>query len=716
MASSVLADRSLRSFEGLLDAIASGSPPNQRQAEFLERLAEKLTEAKGRLAATIVNKPLEARLTALGGDFYPSVSVAANKALGDIPARLGEPWSTQLADLDEWSAYQIRFMMYALVDEQLSAVDEAVEPAALPGAIEAIEKEIAGAATDVDNLWVAHGEAVSPATGAYFAEADKLTSFALRCAKRGRVYTLLAESLGGSPRMATVQGQVEEAAGDEDDPLPELPMTAFAGADALTVPRRYAPEAAKGVLEGWRTAGSYVRDAEDVIERDKLLKRMGRWEDACQDYVADYYAYWTEGVGENLKPDPESWSSYQAELKKVVMRHLRVCRDLKELTKRVREALDAVGPYGDDEYRALCVNASKQLAAAGGRAGDSAWRSDTRSVLRAWRKLTDDVVVARQRLQRLEVDDFVNDYMSFVNEEDDPVVKRYMMGIVLGGLAVLAEESQSAAYDAWRQFRRDAVAFPLVRPQESGEQLTSKELAEVAVILDRIGGSAPRAEQGRLLTIGEGGETGFGAIDEQLVDVRGLRLSDQGQELIDVVRMIANAAGGEDRKGGTISVAGREDQDGDGDFFYYYAGGIRVLRESRSRGSRVGNIGDDPKRLCEAEYAAGAEGLRMEVYRQPGDDEPAHTITLQGPWAPIRLLHPGEVVEGEGDNEVRHTWETIKRDRDKKTWLVKATFAVGGGAAERSIVLQVRFEDELPRVTDWPTESNFEAVNASIRR
>ena len=86
---------------------------------------------------------------------------------------------------------------------------------------------------------------------------------------------------------------------------------------------------------------------------------------------------------------------------------------------------------------------------------------------------------------------------------------------------------------------------------------------------------------------------------------------------------------------------------------------------------------------------------------------------------------PDELV-GQPHNIIRHPdmpkeafagmWETIKRDRDKKTWLVKATFAVGGGAAERSIVLQVRFEDELPRVTDWPTESNFEAVNASIRR
>ncbi|NLF31766.1 MAG: hypothetical protein GX591_12865, partial [Planctomycetes bacterium] len=711
--SALLAERSLESFNDLLDAVGNRrSGLEAAQEVWLERVKADLLEAKEALAKEITDTDLGDSLAARGGAFFTAVPVS--ESLAATAGGLEAPWAADLAKREAWDLYEVRRTLYALADGRLSAEAPEVSLSALPGAVASIGDATAEASGRLATLWSAHQDARALAKDQDdpLAGAEPLTAFALRCAQREQVHALLAGTLGRGVDRDDVEAMVEDAAaGGEEDVFKgiDLPMCAFEGG-RLAVAPAYAPQAAKAVLEGWQSLDGLVRTSDVILsqERDVLASRLEACREACRDYIDDYHGYWTEDIGDCLKPSAGTWTDYRTRLADAVPAFRQNCRNLNRLCGKVSDALNAVAPYADEQTRERFAASGAQLAAAQGNTEDRLWRDDMYEVLGNWAGLDSDAALARQRLLELTADDFVHDYLAAAREDEDPVVQCYLRNLAVEALRVLADESARDARRAWEEFCQEYYgAFPIARLAGDARQVSPEELGEAMSLLDRVSGSRAR-RPGSTATLAQGAQTGIRDVDDLLPRLRGLPLPPEAAALVERIRTIAGALVGPHPRQSVISVAAEGNQrDDTREFFFGYAAiGISAADQT---GQPVGAIAPQAARLHSVAYGTGAGACTIQIYRHPGDKDPRHTISLDGPWAPIRLLHGGEVADG----SVRHAWAPIGRDRDGKTWLVKLTVAKGDQKEERSIVLEVRLEDELP---DWPTDAEMNDAAAAVRR
>ena len=724
---SVFAERKKSTFNVLLEALpADGAAEGTEQEKWLGEVRREIEKAQQALEEGIRQEGLAAELKTL--DRVLLVSVPLNEEVQQSAAKaLGDGALAEATEKGRrWTLYETRFAIYGLADAQIKQIDEPLAPAALYAAIGGAEKDIRQAHSAAKSLWVGHEKAYEPPEGSVLATMEGFTDFAFnRLATRGQIYDILHGVLTAQEADADViEAQVALAAKAAEMPvLNSLPMTRLIGEESSPLLPAYHPATAARVLQGWRAVGHYIHPREEdpkvfVLERETLSGLFDRWKGACDEYVADYYKFWTVSVPAYLDVETvKDWAEYRRELQKVSARlSLNVRRGLAKWCEEVRAALEAMRPFASAGHRSKFTASIGALTEAREKLEERFWRDDSEEVLDKWINLPENVTGARQAVLALAPSRFVGRYIPFIAEEDDPVVRRYMLGLAMRGLSVLADESQVIGRESWEQLKAQYAVFPLVAPRatDPGTEnvLTARQLARAQDLLKQIGYRRKRQDETELAakTIGQGGVTSYSAVNAKLLLLRELQLAGREKELIEMLRKVAFALSSVEQREARVAILPGEDQPSKG-FFRYWAGGIQ-LAQGGAQGKTLVSFADAAMELGKVRYGPEAAPLQVRIFQYPGEastDKPRRALTIEGPWAPIRLLHAAQRA-GTIESGATHAWKAAERRRGGIEWYVDLTVDRGADRSERTLRLAVTFPAELPRIEDWPKRSDF--INA----
>jgi len=752
-----LAERKKKTFDVLLEALpAAADQSTGSQGQWLGEVRAALEEAQQTIESRIRRPELEATLAKLDEEFFTTMPVnedlrdtvvslltsdaAQSASMGASTTVGGEAdgSSPQVAALlrragladslrekKAWTVLEARYAIYALADDQISKVDTSVKADSLPATIAQVDEGIARTRSAAENIWHEHRKVLAPAEQSPIASMGDFVDFALdRVAKRGRIYHILYALLTADrPTGESILKQVATTAKSMDIPkIPALPMTNTDTDGSGAVIVQYHPAAAKLVLQGWLAVGPYLSANEKdktlfVLQADKLADLYEQWNLACKQYAADYLKFWVQTVPGYLDVEADKdWPGFRTRLQTASMQIRPVRASLRNVCEIIINALTHLRPLAPKTVGEEFAKAIENLTEARQKLDGIYWGNDAQEVLDTWLNLPDDVTYVREAILALSPNKFMSRYIPFIAEGDDPVVKKYMLDIVTKGLSVLAEQSQRDGRKGWGQLKSNYAAFPLLRPDPAGggAELTAKQIGQAQRLLAQIGyRSEKTASVGQTArTIGEGGTTGYSAVDAKLLLLRELQLTGAEKTLLGKLGKVAFCLPSMETAQAELFAPPLAQQPSKS-FFHYWAGGVQ-LKQGSVTGRRIGVFSEGIEQLGKIKYGLGAPPAAVQVFRFPGAnpaEAPNREVVLEGPWAALRLLHPGR-AKGKQDVGATHEWKIEDRSDDGLTWRVQLTIDAGRPDSERTILLGLRFQAELPRIEDWPTESDFTAATA----
>lgn len=310
--------------------------------------------------------------------------------------------------------------------------------------------------------------------------------------------------------------------------------------------KSFSPKAAEAFLTGWRAIGENINgkpgvpSKAKVIAPDALRELYAGTENAAKAYAQAYLDYWTKGVADGVRVSIGSWADYFDPGKEVGA--FLVMAELIKINNGQRAALDTLQPLvPTDKLKQDYATAARPLEPPQD-AIRGAYQDKADKIMGRWRSLRADVEIARETVLSKKPEDFKNDFVAIPYQEADPIWLRYWGDMSMMLLKTLANECEASSQRALKELQDKYTRFPLARPARNVPVLTPQQVAEARNLLNRFSASTLAVARTADATIGEGGQTNVGPIDDQLRRIRGGSELNQAQRTqIAVMKDIAKA-------------------------------------------------------------------------------------------------------------------------------------------------------------------------------
>jgi hypothetical protein len=330
---------------------------------------------------------------------------------------------------------------------------------------------------------------------------------------------------------------------------------------------------------------------------------------------------------------------------------------------------------------------------------DDIYRQKIRDVLRSWSKLDTDPLRARDSLLALSTTDFIQDYTPFTFQRASEFVDYYWFYLSYEALRLLADDIDRSARDAFEEMKQ-FKKFPLVRPQDTPEELSRDEFENAVSHLAKV---KPRVNRSDKDTLGAGEEIGNAQIDEQLLRLQGIQLDDGREKTW--LRGVEQVLGSFSADAESIPCAlkilnikkqqtlfGQHNKNFNEQTLASFWKIIILKQGDAVMGTkRVDQTAD----TVLGEVQCPGRPLELQFKTHPSDTEPDRVIKIPGLWAPLRLLHKFNA-------ESAHTG---KRDDPFNAWNIELSLQDDQGQ-DYYLYLQIDFFDRsMPSLDQWPTLS-----------
>lgn len=657
------------------DLSLSTEPTRDPRLEAFVQWLEKRTEARFADSATpFADKALTTSLQALGTGYLARVPLVAPAGAGDSIQRLAQALGERPA------LFRLRAALYA-------------EPARFhtppggPGAPAAAAGDSADALPVV--AWL--GAAAPQAYRAKEAAQAARTMIELAVAYRNTVAA--QQALATLPQSvddvsATVSQQTQRALAK-----PTIPFTALQGG---TFDPRFTPAQAKAVLTEWQARREALRGLTPLLQRQAILDSLARADGYHDQYVVPFADYWLRDVPQGWVATPFSdWRGAQRAAS--TAKAWAVCSGFEDACSKILEVREAglIERTQDDQTKQRWQALLQEVEEVRRNVVSRTFVDQCDAVLRRWAQLPEDPEPARRILLALKVADFEREYFVFAPGSSGTFLQRYWTALASSLLTTLARDSRQAIEPliaAMARYQRWPLNHPTVGPP-----LTLDEINASRALLQKLAAQPGDYPEG---SMGMGSSVADPVLDRLIKELRLMPLP-EGEDLwLERATAVARLVPANLRLQRSCKAQFAAARPGDAYPFGRFWTWV-VVRQG----------GKEITQLNTADTAAGfelswhpGEALQLAFFLYPNDTEPDRVLTVEGPWAPLKLLfeHQAQsrtVLErayGPGRPNVDGSSETA---RATAKWLVPIVFTDPEGH-RREIGLQLVFDQAIP--VDWP--------------
>ena len=476
------------------------------------------------------------------------------------------------------------------------------------------------------------------------------------------------------------------ASGAEPTALDAIAVRDVEITDRWEVEARFDPEGAGRLFESWGWLDGAVNGSPPVrmIGRGAIGRRLAAAAGSLDSYAGGYQAAWSKQVSvkETLR-----WSDFKSVLPVLSARD-------------TNNALEPIAKARSDALNRLPVSLLEESRRAGARQEIAEAKTAYESLLQgefddqggkvrdAWSDLPHDAARARLALLSLKPGTLTDDYLVHSSEAARAQSLGFWDSLTDRMMGAIARESQSSFSQAWSELGAVNAGAPFCR---GGADAGRVDYSRVVAAIDGMLGAETQEQRGGEFaqgTLGAGGSSGIGAIDQLL---RALREADGGLDAderarLTKVRAIASWLGGDP----TVRL-------------YSIDGGLYPPGESW--GSKRGvSLGDGGSQSTSFEQP-------LDETQPPGDPRPVELtgplsfrywdagtggnaigepVALEAPWGLLELLWEGKVTKA-----------TVQSDVE--VWVVPLPSSGGNG----TVWIGLEFSEKLPvEPSAWPKCGN----------
>ncbi|KPK75793.1 MAG: hypothetical protein AMJ79_09680 [Phycisphaerae bacterium SM23_30] len=622
-----------------------------------------------------------------------------------------------LAPLQQYRLYQLRMKIWELAQGQLAAPVEIAGVAELADAIDDIDKQSADARDQIGVL-ARHQQ--------LYLVKDTLTAAdsLLKVAQRRRTSWALNRALASLPKSADgIQSDVAERAADVAGP--RIALTRF---DGRPFDKTYDPQAAALIFSLYRRIQTRLNDLNTpLLDRNELGLSFNQFKQGYIEYLGRYYNYWAYTVPRQLESGAADYQSFFLELSKITTFAVR--SPLDDLGKKMDAAFGAVAqavpPELTDDIKTalnhINLNCEKNI-----NRNDAyqIYAQQCDKILTSLNGLGADPFAAAQNLIRLPARDLRERFLITSEKAPLPVefVDYYWYSLNQTALELLVQEMDLQRRESLEQLKQKCDRFPLNRPQPDDLRfMTPQDVTQARLLYNRISFAGAELPPEKIAELRVGIEE-IDRLYDSLRRPKGLSQTDSLwlENLGKVLNALPGRPGTFDRAC-SVRLPDQEtqkkllapQQQPDSPDAHLISPVWRYV--SLKQGPQETNAGtENPQDAPLGELIYGAEGLVFHFYRY-ADSDADRSLSVPGPWAPLRLLHQGTVDDLHAQKEQQPlscSWQLIPPqqaspflrpgEQSDKVWLVK--LAVTGNEPQelRWICIKLIFEHPLPRPIDWP--------------
>jgi|GEM_PF-3399342 len=652
-----------------------GATAADREA-FVRWLERRLEQRFAAGAAALDDKALTAALQTLGARFLARVSLAAPADAGERPGALAQSLG------DRPALFRLRQALYAESIQALGAPAEggagaplAPEPADVLGAV----GWLAAASPDAYR--------VKEAAGAVRAMIE------LSTAQRNTLAAQRAlQALPGS--LDEVMAQIGKRA-DRGLAKPVIPFTALQGG---MFEARFSPEPAKAVLAEWQANRDQVRRLAPVLQRQALMTALDRADECYGQYVAPFCDYWLRDVPATWEVVPfADWRSAQRAAG--AAKAWEVCSGLEELCGRIQD-LKAAGIADlarDERTSQRWQSLAGEVETALRHVSNRTFVDQCDAVLRRWGQLPEDAAKAREALLAVKTADFERDHFVFAPGSSNTFVHRYWSALVRELLAALGRDSR-AAMEPLAAGVRTYQRWPLNSP-DAGPALTLDEVGAARLLLPKLALRPGDYPEG---SIGAGAGATEPVLDRTLKELRQVPLPDDDAAWLERAAAVTRTIPANDRLQRACKAQFLPPRPGEAYPFSRFWTWV-VVRQGGKEITQLNTA--DTAATFDLAWHPG-EALQWSFFLYPNDTDPDKALTVEGPWAPLKMLLGGQTRTGANPERLYGPGKPAvegppEASRAAAKWIVPILLTDPEGH-RREMGLQLTFDQAIP--VEWPAK------------
>lgn len=683
--------------------------------EELAKFRKQAAEAYGVVLAELdAVKPVEGEKEPPGGakaqelrDLRQTLQAGLNKLTTDDPK--GAELKAQLARLDAMlidrstsgiPGFRARVEAYAAVDAELwkDDVGQGVELGQYRPRLEAVSRNLADAESvcKARLVRVPQGAPGAAEINGRVEDAEQLCRYVLTLAGKQRRTALVDRFLGAVPgsgeALAERAGQVARER-QLSQLRPSIPLTV--GAMKAEFDPRFHPTVAAAILSDAKLVGQALGPDEataGVFRAAELRPRFTPVRQAADEYQDRYLRYWTEEQLRDLQVVETTWSDMSGQLAQITQGFV-FNRGLRDVAAAMQEAAtqtaEAIPAEKSLTLRQMADAAAKTLG------NEAIFAQTCDRVLNSWRTLGayQRVIDARKVvLDAVRKGEFQRDYAIFEGPPSmggsGDLVLRFWEDLSYKSLLALAVASEQDARSSLDELRRTAK-FPLRRLKDDRAQMSVAEVLAAQGSVEKVragesGGDAAPAGGGPRLT----GSEKFNRALERLMGLA--LLNDADRQWIARVDRVLGALPRTDKEVLQCRVhilTGRAPEKGTRALEELFPN-MDIVQGQAPCSPRLRSRPGPEQKPVPVVYAG--EALRLCFYSAAAPDKPDPTLTFDGPWGALQLLHQYDakpVTPG-----------------DTKSWAAEVVvpYTTGGQVINLSLWLKLEFDRPLPAMEEWP--------------
>ena len=476
----------------------------------------------------------------------------------------------------------------------------------------------------------------------------------------------------------------------------KLPTIPFSHLHGEAVEPGFSPKASATIVSQWKAFKDTLKTVSPMLEADTIRAEADRLDDVYALYLQDVIGYWSRQIPARVQPVPfASWKEAHTAVQ--TARAWEIAAGFEDLCKVMTQAkpLFETSPREADHTRWRDLSAELQQISK--QVNSAAFTTQCDAMLRRWARLPEDSGKARKEMLAMKAPDLVRDFFVFTPESGNTILHHYWDGLASGFLDVLARDSMKH-FEPMIARARTLQRWPLNRP-DIGPPLGAGDISQARTLLTALAGTTTVAATP--VNIGSGQTTGIPDLDRLLDGLHRLPLPEEDRTWMNRALQLVNVIPANATVERKVTMKLLPPQPGDTFPFSRCWTWVVVIQGGR----RVAQINTaDVRREIELAWHPG-QTLRLEFFLYPEDNQPDKTLTIDGPWAPLKLLFrtadptapttqnhfgPGRPqIEGNSNNP-----------QDASTWRIPVVFADAQGH-HRELDMQLTFDQSIPIV--WPT-------------
>ncbi|UCG49924.1 MAG: hypothetical protein JSU94_09095 [Phycisphaerales bacterium] len=588
-------------------------------------------------------------------------------------------------DKDFWAGaggrhlYAMRFEMYSRANDHLEEVAEIANIAEVRGAIDKVKVGARATAAEMAEL-------LKVADGTFrFVEASKGCSVVIGFGEQRQIHRIVQRGLAVAPKSIAAIG--EEVARRASWARPGVP------AEIVASGKRYDPNGAAGVFEGWKLLGDALKtEPYNFPDKSSLSRIHADANPAYGRYLGSWVNYWLVNEAERLVSSKVEKDSKQLELLYTGIVFKELLKDVGEPLERALGRLEKHLPSDSTsatEFRTSLERTRERIS--------REMYDKHNEVLGRWRQLSElPREAGRRTLLNVKPSDFIRSYTPFSYKSAAEFSEMYWTELTYSLLRMRGEEVQNDGKKTFAGLKSQyGHKFPLDWYGE--EELTKEELQSgiLPVLGQVLGGDYDEG------TVGRDIPTGQATVDKLLDRLREIELSASDRRWLEgIERVVGVLPKGADSYYCNVYLLGQKEQTRlsrlrKEDLLYEDLRFMKFVQDGRDCCGAESTFSTNDVKIGELRYPGGAARIKFYAYLEGAEADKASYTTADsgGDWACLKILRDYSFGGEKGYIE-------IKVDKSKsKDGLGGVVFLrlelCEDGKCDRRV--------SLPSVAEWPS-------------